>query len=75
MQFAKLMKLKKKEDQSVDTLFLLRRGNKIPMEGVTETNFGAVTEGRSIHRLSHLGVHPINNQQTQTLLHIPTRFC
>jgi hypothetical protein len=32
------MKLKKKEDQSVDTLNLLRRGNKTPMEGVTETN-------------------------------------
>jgi hypothetical protein len=32
------MKLKKKEDQSVDTLFLLRMGNKIPMEGVTETS-------------------------------------
>jgi hypothetical protein len=40
------MKLKKKEDQSVDTLILLRRGNKIPMEGVTETKFGAETEGR-----------------------------
>jgi hypothetical protein len=38
------MKLKKKEDQSVDTLILLRRGNKIPhMEGVTETKYGAVT--------------------------------
>jgi hypothetical protein len=32
------MKLKKKEDQSVDTSFLFRMGNKIPMEGVTETN-------------------------------------
>jgi hypothetical protein len=31
------MKLKKKEAQSVDTLILLRRGNKIPMEGVSET--------------------------------------
>jgi hypothetical protein len=41
------MKLKKK-DQSVDTLFLLRMGNKIPMEGVTETNFGAEMEGRTI---------------------------
>jgi hypothetical protein len=30
------MKLKK-EDQSVNTSFLLRMGNKIPMEGVTET--------------------------------------
>jgi hypothetical protein len=39
-------KLKKKEDQSVDTLILLRRGNKIPMEGVTETKFGDETEGR-----------------------------
>jgi hypothetical protein len=33
------MKLKKKEDQSVDTLILLRRVNKIPMEGVTESKF------------------------------------
>jgi hypothetical protein len=31
------MKLKKKEDQSVDILILLRRGNKIPMGGVIET--------------------------------------
>jgi hypothetical protein len=35
------MKLKKKEDQNVDTLPLLRIGNKIPMEGITETKFGA----------------------------------
>jgi hypothetical protein len=33
------MELKKKKDQSVDTLFLLRMGNKIPMEGFTETKF------------------------------------
>jgi hypothetical protein len=31
------MKLKKKKDKSVNTLFLLRMENKIPMEGVTET--------------------------------------
>jgi hypothetical protein len=30
----------------VDTSFLLRMGNKIPMEGVTKTKFGAETEGR-----------------------------
>ena len=30
IQFSKLMKLKKKEDQSVDTLSLLRMGNKVP---------------------------------------------
>jgi hypothetical protein len=69
------MKLKKKEDQSVDTLFLLRMGNKIPMEGVTETKFGAKTEGKTIQRLPHLGIHLIYNHQTQTLLHMPERFC
>jgi hypothetical protein len=69
------MKLKKKEDQSVHTLLLLRMGNKIPMEGVTETKFGAEKEGRTIPRLFHPGIHPIYNHQTQTLLHMPTRFC
>ena len=60
------MKLKK-EDQSVDTLFLLRMGNKIPLEGVTETKYGAETEGVTIQRLPHLGIHPINNHKAQTL--------
>jgi hypothetical protein len=42
------MKLKKKEDQRVDTSVLLRMVNKMPMEGVPETKFGAETEeGRS----------------------------
>jgi hypothetical protein len=36
------MKLKKKEDQSVDTSFQMR--NKIPMEELTETRFGAEPE-------------------------------
>jgi hypothetical protein len=44
IQFVKHMKLKKNEFQSVDTLPLLRIGNKSPMEGVTETNFGAETK-------------------------------
>jgi hypothetical protein len=38
------MKLKKSEDQSVDILPLLRIGIKTPMEGVTETKFGAEIE-------------------------------
>jgi hypothetical protein len=42
------MKLKKNKDQSVDILLLLRIGNKTPMEGVTETKFGAVTKGMTI---------------------------
>ena len=68
------MKLKKKEDQSVDISFLLRMGNKIPKEGVTEIKFGAETEGRTIQRLPHPVIHLINNHQTQTLWQIPTRF-
>jgi hypothetical protein len=46
---------------------LCRRGNKIPIEGVTETKFGEETEGMTIQRLTHLEIHPINNHQTQTL--------
>jgi hypothetical protein len=38
------MKLEKNEDHSVDTLLLLRIGKKTPMEGVTETKFGAETK-------------------------------
>jgi hypothetical protein len=58
------MKLKKKGDQSVNTSFLLRMGNKVPMEGVTETKIRAETEGMTIQRLPHLGIYPINNHQT-----------
>jgi hypothetical protein len=62
------MKLKKKEDQTVDTAVLLRRGNKIPMGGDTETQCGTETEGKAIQRLPHLGIYPIYSYQTQTLL-------
>jgi hypothetical protein len=44
-QLIKHKKIKKKEDQHMDTSFLLRIENKIPMEGVTETKFGANTKG------------------------------
>jgi hypothetical protein len=69
------MKLKKKEDQSMDTLLLLGMGNKIPMEGVIETKFGADMAGRTIQRLPHPEIHPIKSHQTQTLLHMPAIFC
>jgi hypothetical protein len=53
------MKLKKNKDQSVDTLPLLRIWNKTPMEGVTETQFGA-------KRMDHLEIaisgDPSHNQ-------------
>jgi hypothetical protein len=56
------MKLKKKEDQSVDTLLLLRMENKILMEIVTETKFRAENEERTIQRLLLPRIHPIYNQ-------------
>jgi hypothetical protein len=42
------MKLKKNEYQSVDTLPLLRIGNRTAMEGVTKTKFGAEIKGWTI---------------------------
>jgi hypothetical protein len=61
------MKLKKKEDQSVDTSVLLRRGNKIHMRGDRETNCGAETEEKTMQRLPYLGIYAIYSYQTQTL--------
>jgi hypothetical protein len=75
IQFSKHKKIKKEEDQSVDTSFLLRIGNKTPIEGVTETTFGAKMKEWTIQRLSHPGIHPIISHQTQTLLDMPARFC
>jgi hypothetical protein len=68
------MKLKK-EDQSVDTSTLLRMGNKIPMEGVTETKCGAKMEGMTIQRLPHLRIHPINYHKTRHYCGCPTKAC
>jgi hypothetical protein len=45
----------------MDTSFLLRIGNKISMEGVAETKFGAKTKGWTIQRLPHPGA-PSHNQ-------------
>jgi hypothetical protein len=75
IQFTNHMKLMKKEDQCVDTSILLRRGNKTPMEGETETKCGAETEGMTIQRLPYLEIHPIHSHQTQILLWMPTSAC
>ena len=75
IQFANHKKIMKKEDQHVDTSFLLRIGNKIPMEGVTETKFGAKSKGWTIQRLPHPGFHSIISHQMQTLLRMPVRCC
>jgi hypothetical protein len=58
----------------VDTSLLLRKENKIPMKGVTETNFGAKMKGWTIQRLPHPRIYPIISHQTQTLLHMPARY-
>ena len=69
------MKLKKKEDQSVNASVLLRRVNKILTGGNMETKCGAETEGKATQRLPHLGIHPIYNHQFLTLLWMPTIAC
>ena len=74
IQFAKHKKIEKREDQWVNTLFLLRIGNKIPTKGVTETEFGAKMKGWTIQRLPHPGIHPIISHQTQTPLHNARRI-
>jgi hypothetical protein len=61
------MKRKKKEDQSVDISVLFRRGNKILTGGNMDIKCGAQTEGMTIQRLPHLGIHPIYSHQTQML--------
>ena len=48
IKFAKHMKLGKNEDQRVAPLPLLGIGSKAPMEGATETEFGAETKGSTI---------------------------
>jgi hypothetical protein len=69
------MKLKKKEHQRVVTSILLRRRNRIPMEGISETKCGTETEGMTIKRLPHLGIHPIYNHRTKMLLWMPINTC
>jgi hypothetical protein len=68
------MKLKKKEDQSVDTSILLRRG-KILRGGNTDAKCGAKTERKAIQRLPHLGIHPVYSHWTQTLLSMLRSAC
>jgi hypothetical protein len=67
------MQLKKKEEQSVATSILLR--TKYPWKELQRQSVGAETKGMTIQRLPHLGIHPIHNHQTQTLLWMPTSGC
>jgi hypothetical protein len=62
------MELKKKEDQSVNALVLLRKGNKSLLGGNMEAKCGAETKGKAIQRRPHIGIHPMYRHQIQTLL-------
>jgi hypothetical protein len=64
------MKLKKKEDQSVDASVLLRRGNKILTGGNMKTKYITETEGKVIQRPGDPYSH-----QTQMLLWMPGSAC
>jgi hypothetical protein len=51
------MKFKKMEGQGVDTLILLRKRNKIPMDRVVETKCGTETEEMTNQILLYLGIY------------------
>jgi hypothetical protein len=68
------MKLKKKEDQCMDTSALLRMGAKILTGRNMETKYIPEMEGKAIQRLPHQGIHPYSHQ-TQTLLWMSTSAC
>jgi hypothetical protein len=69
------VKLRKKEDQSVDASVLLRRGNKILRQGNSETKCGAEPEGMAIERVPHVNILPTYRYQTQTLLWMTKSAC
>jgi hypothetical protein len=52
----------------VDNSVFHTRANKIPVDGITDSKYKAETDGMTTQRLPHLGIHPINNHQNQTLV-------
>jgi hypothetical protein len=68
IQLTDHMKLKNKEDKSVDATVLLRRGNKILTGGNMKTKCGAKTEIKAIQALPQMVIQPIYSHQTQMLL-------
>jgi hypothetical protein len=68
------MKLKNKEDQSVYTSILLRRGKKIPIGGNMETKWEHTIKERPF-KSAPPGVHNIYRHQTLILLKMPRHAC
>jgi hypothetical protein len=76
IQFAKHKKSRRgKTNQWVDTSFLFRIGNKIPMKGVTETKFGAKMKGWTIQRLLHPGIPDTIAYASKILMKGPWYSC
>ena len=75
IQFAKHMKLKKNEDQSVDTLSLLSIGNKTPMERSYRDNVWSCDE-RMDHLETAISGDPSHNQlpKADTIAHTSKIF-
>jgi hypothetical protein len=69
------MKIKKKEDQNVDSSVLFRRVNKILRGANKEIKCEAEPEGKAIQRVPHLGIHPIYSHQSWMLLWMPGSAC
>ena len=67
IQLTDHLKLKKKEDQSVGGLVLLRKGT-IYTQGKLWRQCQAEIEGKATDRLYYLVIHPINSHQPLTLL-------
>jgi hypothetical protein len=60
------MKHKRKEDQNMDALVLLRRVTKLLTGGNMERKWRVETEAKAIQRMPHLGILPIYSHQTRT---------
>jgi hypothetical protein len=75
IKFTDHMKLKKKEQQYLDAAVLLRRGKNILMGGNLGTKCGTESEGKTIQRIPHLGICPICNRQSQTLVWVTRSAC
>jgi len=72
----------KKEDQNMNASFLLRRENKNKNKKQktligrnTGIKSGAGLDEKFMQRLPFLGLHPVCNHQTQSLLLMPRSAC
>jgi hypothetical protein len=75
IQLTKYMKFTKKEEQSVDTLILLRRGKQNTHGRSYRDKVWSRDWRNDYPEIIHLGIHPIYSNQTQILLWMPRCAC